>query len=364
MKKTALLTLTRLCLAALAVGVVMPAVPAGAAQLLPGRQQPAPAPAGNNESGQALEIGPPVINLKGDPGQTLKTEIMVRSVSNGKLTVKGQVNDFTAGGDDGTPNLLLEEGEVSPFSMKSWVTPLPQMTLESKQLKQLPVTITIPKDAAPGGYYSVIRFTGTPPELEGTGVSLSASLGSLIFLKVNGDAKEGLEIAEFSTNTYRKATRPGDPDKYTPTGLFESAPVHFVQQLKNTGNIHEQPGGQIIIKDMFDKKIAAVNVNLPPRNVLPQSTRKFTQVLDGGQLGSRQLFGKYTATMKLSYGTNNQSVEKTITFWVLPYKLIAIVIAVLIGGFFLFRFLLRRHNERIIRQATQQRSSRSRRPRR
>ncbi len=305
-------------------------------------QTPPSAPAGPNNSGQALEIAPPVINLTADPGQVIKTQISLRDVSSGKLLVKGQVNDFVAAGEDGTPKILLDEenDEPNPFSIKSWVAPLPELVLEPRQIRNLPVTITVPKNAAPGGYYGVVRFTATPPELEGTGVSLSASLGSLVFVRVNGEAKEAMEIEEFSINK----------DGKTGT-FFESTPINFVERLKNTGNLFQQPSGQVSITDMFGKKIAAVNVNLPPRNVLPASIRKFEQPLDSSVIGNKKLFGRYTAELKLTYGTNKQTISETITFWVIPYKLIAIVLVALIGGFFLFRFLIRRYNQRIIGKA-------------
>ncbi len=56
-------------------------------------------------------------------------------------------------------------------------------------MKNLPITINVPANASPGGYYGVIRFTATPGKLDQSGVALSASLGALDFIRVNGDAK-------------------------------------------------------------------------------------------------------------------------------------------------------------------------------
>jgi hypothetical protein len=301
------------------------------------------APAATNtakpgDAGQALEIAPPVIELKVNPGQTVTTQLSLRGVSKDKLLVTGQVNDFVAAGEDGTPKILMDQSdEPSPYSMKSWVAPLQPLTLESRQIKTLPVTIKVPTNAAPGGYYGVVRFTAAAPELKDTGVSLSASLGSLLLVRVNGEAKEGLHIEEFSANQNEK------------TGwLFESTPINFVERVKNTGNIHEQPAGQITITDMFGKKVATVNVNLPPRNILPQSIRKFEEPLDKAVIGDMWMFGKYQADLKVTFGDNKQVVTASLTFWVIPYKLIGIIIVVLVGGFFVLRFLIRRYNRRII----------------
>jgi len=336
MKITASLTIIWAVLLAFWLGVYAPVQVA--AQARPGTTPPA----SSKETGQALEIAPPVINLTVKPGQTVKTQISIRDVSSGKLLVRSQVNDFVAAGEDGTPKILMEEGgEPNPYSLKRWIAPLPEMVLEPRQIRNLPVTITVPANAAPGGYYGVVRFTAAPPELEGTGVSLSASLGSLILVRVSGDAKESMEVVEFSIN---KGGKTGT--------MFESTPIQFVERVKNTGSVHQQPSGQVTITDMFGKKVAAVNINLPPRNVLPGSIRKFEQPLDSSVIGNKKLFGRYTAEMNVTYGDKKQHmVTETVSFWVIPYTLVGIVIVLLAGGFFGLRYALSRYKRRILEQA-------------
>lgn len=304
--------------------------------------------AANTSSGQALEIAPPVLNIKADPGETVKTTISLRDVSTSALVVRNQINDFVAAGEDGTPKLLLDNSkDNSPYSLKDWVQPLPELTLKPKEVNKLPVTIRVPKNAAPGGYYAVVRFTASPPGLDGTGVSLSASLGTLILLRVNGDAKEEMKVEQFTAA------------KNNDTGwLFESTPITFLARIKNSGNIHEQPTGQITVKDMFGNTVANVNVNLNRNNVLPGSIRKFDPKLDSSVIGDRALFGLYTADLKLSYGTEGQTVTSSTSFWVVPYRMILFGILLVIIAIVVIRIGLRRYNERIIE------TSRSRRRRR
>jgi hypothetical protein len=290
--------------------------------------------------GQALEIAPPVITLTADPGQTIKTTISLRDVSSTPLVVTNEVNDFTAAGLDGTPNLMIDEETTGPYSLKEWVSPISQILLKPREVKQVPVTINVPKDASPGAHYGVIRFTGTPPDLEDTGVSLSASLGALVLLKVNGAVKEELTLAKFFATHNDK-----------PGPLFEGAPIKFNTHVKNNGNMFEAPTGNITIKNMFGKTIAAVNINLEKRYVLPDSTREFSGMLDKSVIGDKMLFGRYTAQLKLTYGTDKKTLESTLSFWVVPYKLIGGGIALLIIGFFTLRLLISRYNRRIINKA-------------
>jgi hypothetical protein len=243
--------------------------------------------------GEALEIAPPVIYLSVNPGQTIKTQIFLRDISSGPLVVGGEANDFTAAGEDGTPKIILNnEDNNNPYSMKAWVVAPVSLNLVPKEVKTMDITINVPKDASPGGHYGIIRFTATPPSLKSSGVSLSTSLGALMLVTVSGPVSEKLSIAEFSVNHNGKT---GD--------VFQSGPLNFVQRIKNEGNVHEQ----------------------------------------------------YSATLTVTYGKNKQTVSSSLVFWVIPYRVVAVVIALLVAGFFALRYGIRRYNRFIIGQSSRRR---------
>ena len=292
------------------------------------------------ETGQALEIAPPVLNVRGNPGETVKGTINLRDVSPTSLVVTNQINDFTAQGEEGMPKLLLDEGESSPYSMKTWVRPIGRLTLKSREIQGLPFVIDIPKDAAPGGYFAVVRFSASPAGIDSTGVSLSASVGALIFMRVNGDAKEKLSIVGFDAVSKQNTSQK----------VLEGTPITFAVRVKNEGNVHEQPSGRIIITDMFGKTVAGLNVNLPPRNVLPGSIRRFESRLDETVIGNKKLFGFYRATVSVT-DAKGQTVTDKLSFWVIPWKLMLIAAFGLIIGFLVLRRMIRNYNAAIIRRA-------------
>lgn len=292
------------------------------------------------QSGQALEIGPPVISLSGNPGETVTTLISLRDVSPSPLIVTSELNDFVANGEDGTPRVLVD-GETTPYSIKEWVRPIPVLNLQPREIVSQEVVIDIPSNAAPGGYYGIIRFTGTPPELEGTGVALNASLGSLIFLKVNGQANESLTIEDLTVTS----------GGVTNT-IVEGIPITVSSRVKNTGNTFERPVGLITIKDLFGNVVATLPVNQEQRTILSDSTRKFDQQLDNTVVGDRFLFGGYTAEIVIDYGSDGKQVKESLTFWVIPYRMIAAIVIGLIVGFFILRFVIRRYNQSVVAKAT------------
>jgi hypothetical protein len=314
----------------------------GAAEALAVAATPAPAtktPAGS--PGQGLEISPPVLELNANPGEKVTVQIRVRNVTTGVLIAKGKADDFGAGSDEsGQPKLLLDETGATRFSLKYWVGGVPDLQLAPSELKTTTITIAVPANAEPGGHFGVIRFTAVPPDLNGTGVALSASVGTLVLMKVAGPVTDKLSVAQFSTGSITKNGL-GWLDKT----FFEQGPVDFLVRLKNEGSVHEKPKGDITITNMFGKKSKPLVVNQTGGNVLPDSIRRF-EASDK----EKGLFGHYTAVLNLTYA-NNQTLTAKTGFWVLPWKMILLVMLALIVIVLLLRFGLKRYNNWIISQA-------------
>lgn len=299
---------------------------------------------GTVNSGQGLQLGPPVLSLTGDPGEIVKARVSLRDVTSQKLVVTNEINDFVPDGESGSPRILINTDETTPYSLIEWIKPIPPINLVPKQVQTFDLEVTIPANAAPGGYYGVIRFTGVPPDLDETGVSLSASVGALVLLKVNGDAKEEMQLSSFLT-----ANDVADnADNDLPNWLFESLPVKFIERYKNTGNVHESPLGKITISDMFGNVLTEIKVNGDERNVLPGSTRKFQQVLKSEDVKGKFIFGLYTAKLESFYSSGVVPLQGTLTFWVLPWRLILAIIAALLVLVIVIRFIIRRYIQRTV----------------
>lgn len=303
------------------------------------------------QSGQAFSISPPLIELKADPGQTVKATIKFTNVSSGELLIKTQFNDFGAKNESGEPNIIFDDAQSATYSLKNWIASSDPFKIASKETRTLTFPITVPKDAEPGGHYAVIRFTGSSPDLEESGVSLTGSIGSLVLLQVAGDIREEANLTEFSPAAVTRNAN--NEPVYTNSRFFEYGPVGFVERIKNTGNVHLKPTGTIDVYNMFGAKVSTVRVNGdptnpkdPPKSVLPQSVRRFGET---GQNG--WMFGYYTAKINLSYGQSQKQLSGNVSFWVIPYKLIILIIVLSVGLFFAARIGIRRYNQYIIGKA-------------
>jgi hypothetical protein len=249
----------------------------------------------------------------------------------------------------------------------SWIT-FPESSLVAKPLEwtDVPFSIDIPKDAAYGYYWEISFSQDKNSPLAKTGVSLTGAAAVPILLSVNKPgAKAEAKLTEFSVKNF----------------ITEYLPTDFTVKVQNTGNIHIKPHGNIFISDGRNKDLAIIDVNSELGNVLPNSSRIFTaswndgflvkqMVLQDGQpkldkngkpMETLQInwnkltsfrIGKYTANLLLVFDNGKRDVplESTITFWVFPYKALAVVGVAVIALFFVVRFLLKYYINREIRR--------------
>lgn len=265
-------------------------------------------------AGQGLEISPPLIEINTDPGKTVTANIKVRNITKEPLVARPQVNDFVAQGEEGQAKLLLDEKskEKSPYSIGGWVGGMSELNIAPGEAKTATISINVPAGASPGGHYGVVRFTAAAPGIDSTGVALSASVGTLVLINVSGDIVDKSYLAEFFTSQNGKRG-----------GFFQSGPVTFVERLKNEGNTHFKPTGTVRITNTFGKEVKVLSVNATGGNVLPASVRRFEQTLD-----KKRMFGHYKAEVNIQY--QGKTLTQTIGFWVIPLKVTALVLGVII----------------------------------
>lgn len=289
----------------------------------------------STSSAQGVEISPTLVNLNAVRGGVYNIKIKLRNVTASDLSYSTSVNDFDAANETGSPHIVLENKLPATASVTNWVDSIPQFSLVSQASKTIEAKITIPSNAESGGHYGVLRFSGSSTSINSTGVGLTASAGVLLLIKVDGTITEKASLASFFSAN-------GEKQSF----LFENSPINFVTRVQNSGNIHLNPTGDITIQDMFGNVVSTLAVNEDESNILPNSIRKFTTQYNGSWM-----IGRYTANLALGYGTKGQALTNTISFWVIPYKVILIGLFVIVTLVFVFRSLIKVYNRRIIEKS-------------
>lgn len=290
-----------------------------------------PAFAETSASTNVLKISPVRRDIQINPGQSQTVDVTVSNLTDADITVRPIENDFTAGDEKGTPALILDQDEFAKtHSLKRFMVPLADVIIPAKKAKTVEVTIRVPADAQAGGYFGALRFAPTSPGGDQQ-VNLSASVASLILLTVPGDTVQKLTLTDFQIQQ----------DGKSGTNFRTPKNLQVTFRFQNEGNIQLGPFGKISVtqgdKVVFENDF---NSDEPRDVVLPDSARRWDIPLEN--IGE---FGFYTVQATLTYGDNNQTVEATKTFWVIPTLYIIIAIAtvvVLIGAIILVIVLIRK----------------------
>ncbi|MFM7088650.1 MAG: hypothetical protein ACKOW9_03915 [Candidatus Paceibacterota bacterium] len=301
---------------------------------------------------KALTLSPTRFELFGEPGQTLSGEIKLINETNKTETLYVTYANFEAQGESGTPAFVTPDEGIG-----TWIqTEKDTYVVPPGKQELVPFTISIPKNAEPGGNFGVVFFGNTPSN--SSQVAVGSQTGVLILLSVAGDVREDAGLLSFNT----------EGNKF----WYKTLPVTFEYRFKNDGGDRVKPLGKINIRNTFFIRTERLNANPIEGNVLPGSTRKFKidwleyekpldYVTPSGFLAryfdnvtyqwKNFALGFYSANLRLEYGSAPEKDRDSTFFFVFPWELFIVLIIVLSIVFFSGRFALRRYNRYIIAQA-------------
>jgi len=251
-----------------------------------------------------LQVHPSNFDVTVQPGKSTTETVYLENRTNKTVPIKVFLRNFTAIGEEGAVSLTEED---TTFALAKWITVLPlTATILPQASQKFTFTIRPPLNAEPGGHYGSLVFATIPTSLTKTGAALSEEVASLILARIPGNATENATVESLT------------PEK----NFYEFGPVTIDMRIRNFGQVHIQPVGQILVKGIFgDTHIA----NLQPYNVLPQATRKIPIVLP-----EKFLLGKYTVQLYATYGNTNKQLAGSTEFYAFPIKYGLIVLAIII----------------------------------
>lgn len=286
----------------------------------------------NSTGSVGIEVSSPTYEVTATPGTTEPNLIKIKNVGNTTETYYPEVLDFKSDNKTGTP-VFLKEGQTSgTYSLASWIRISKEpIKLEPGASDARLFYVDVPVGAEPGGHYAGILFSTQAPQEKAGNISLASKVGSIVLVRVAGKATEAAKITEFTS------------DKQN----YETANIKFSTTVKNTGNVHVQPKGVITIKNFFGVQEAAIDVNQLSANVLPDSSRIFSSAWKDGGFK----FGYYTASVVLTYGDPSQTTSASVSFWLVPWKTLLILVILIILLVVAVYFAIKRYNAWIIAKA-------------
>lgn len=295
-----------------------------------------------------LTVSPVSLSIETNPGETTKSEIKIRNNATSSEQLQISIGTFSADANGEKPKILdPKPGDTFIPWLQVDQTPF---VINPGEWKTMSVEFAPPKEASLSYYYTImVKRTSTVKGSDGKAV-VSGVPAILVLATVNSpDAVRQLEVESFRAKD----------------AFLEYLPQEFEVTLKNTGNVHLSPSGNIFLDGQGKKDLAVLSLNPAASLVLPGTSRKFTiSYEDGfpvytvqtegekdiqktnGQLdrklkwdfskADRLRIGKFTAHLLMVYdnGTRDVPVESFVSFWVIPWKLLLIGFAILTFALF------------------------------
>ncbi len=280
------------------------------------------------QDGVGIRIQPSTLDERADPGALIEGALTVTNQDGGKQKYYLAARNIENMDDNGRP-VFSTTPASDPMEAAAWIhMSVPDIELEQGASIEVPYRIEIPADASPGSYFAAIFVTREADRVTESGAGVGFQVASLLNLRVNGTALEGIIIREFST----------DKAFYTkPEAVFKT-------RIENTGTVHERPRGIIEISDLFGKKVDQIIMNESAGGIMPRTDRVFETPWTTEQF----TLGRYTASASIVFGdTEKQTITRDTTFWVIPLKEVGMVL----GGILLLALFITWGMRRYVRNA-------------
>ncbi len=276
---------------------------------------------------EGLQMQPAIIEDRAEKGGLFKFNLTVTNIGATEKTFFLSAQDIRSVDENGRP-IFADEGETTGYELSSWVNlPGGSIKLRAGESRTIPFNVEVPHAASPGSHFAAIFFSDKEPRLDTTGSAISIRVGTIVSLRVAGEARDEARIREFSTGKI----------------VYGEAKVDFNSRVENMGNVLVRPRGIIEITNMFGKSVASVQINDEAAAVFPAAYRIFSALWESDALA----FGRYQAVLSFSYGEEaKKTISETTSFWILPLGLIGSVLGgmflLIVGVFFGIKMYIRR----------------------
>lgn len=282
------------------------------------------------QSDLSIGVSPTSKIIKVKPGDTYTDEIVFWNLTPKSDTYNIHIKGFRQiENQPGTAIILTdEEEEASLYSASKWITvDKDTITLESNKNTKLRYTINVPLDVTEGEYHAQIFLISQAAENnQGSITFANLAAGTPILLQVGDEFVENAELLRFTT------------DKKS----YEKINIDFLTQIKNLGDTHISPAGEIVVQNIFKQEVARIPFNRNKQSLLRDNIGNYVDNWNqSGYLSPSKVLaiGPMKANIIVTYrsiapGFAVLSAETT--FWIIPWKIIIAVFVLLLTGIIVY----------------------------
>lgn len=244
-----------------------------------------------------LTVSPTSFDVELKPGASHKGEMLVINQSELDYSYKLYATPYSVTGEDYQPYFSPIKDAVD---ITKWFT-LGKTASDLKVGNQdtIPFTITVPEGTGAGSYYATI-FAETEDK-GNMGVITRKRVGSIVYLRVSGDAIEKSKIQSWDAS------------------WLQEAPLTASLKIANEGSVHFSSKVKVTISDLFG---GPKYVHERDPKILPQKVRHIPVIWENGStFGLFKIDGEVT-----SFGKTEKLPTKFVFVANWPMRLLTLVL--------------------------------------
>lgn len=256
--------------------------------------------------------------LEGAPGAVIEDSLRVENWTEDPFS-------FRIYGADGynTPRdgfFALREFDEDMTDAGSWVEPVTsQVTVHGRTRTDIPITITIPKNATPGDHVGGVVAMNVKVESadggEAVDVGIQRAVAARMYVRVSGTTSPGLELSDVQVDH--------DRGWWPWTGQGTGTVTYTVE---NTGNLRLSPTGDVTLSGLFISDRSWDTQALV--DLLPGQRVTLTQEISGVPW-----FGSLGVDVDLTAGEELAASDGA-SAWIVPWPFVVLALALLTGAIF------------------------------
>jgi len=247
---------------------------------------------------KGLAMSPIRNDLKVSPGDIVSRKLTLINYSGQLITVTLNAEEFSV------VDTKYDYAFNARSDLSKWVTfENNPIAIQSGKTTTISYTVTIPKNAEPGGRYLSL-FASIDPQTAPGELRTEQRIASLVYLTVKGNVTR--------TGELQSLTSPTIFDGYQPWSLV----------VANSGTAHFRSNYSVSIRNIFDGKeiVAATGSSL----ILPRTARAIT-----APMAAPKYIGVYRAVYTVGLGDSPPAMREYYVFF-LPKQLYVSLISLLV----------------------------------